>query len=205
MAISGNDEAALFGAGGFGKIPVVGGPATLLLPSIAQTAPIENLTNGVTTGTTGVMSLSSVFLISGQRISNINFISSNQAEATGTHLWFALYDDGRGSTTAGQLALLAQTLDQTGAAAFAANTNLGLSVLVPYTTTYTGIYYVAFMCTAGTLPSLRYANLINASIQVAASAGAFMAGKAGSGLTNMAPNPSGVVTSNGALLYSYLS
>jgi hypothetical protein len=205
MAINSDELVQIFATLGVGKLPFTGGPATLLNSVIAQTMPFEKA-DGATAPATGVMDLTAIYLPVSKIITNINYISSTTAEATGTHLWFALYDDGRGSTTAGQLALLGQTTDQTGAAAFAANTNLGLSLLTPYTTTYTGIYYIGFLCVATTMPTLCGAiRASTASIQLAASAGALLSGTAGSGLTTAAPNPSGAVTISSRTQFAYVS
>jgi len=203
--ISGKDEIALWGMMGAGKMPVTGGPSGALRAAIGQTLPLETFTgNSSLSISTGVMSLSPIFLVAGQVITNINFISTT-AESGGSHLWFAIYDDGRGSATAGQLALLGQTLDQTGAAAFPATTNLGLSLMVPFTTTYSGFYYLAIMC-VGTTPVLRGTLLAStASIQIGSTTGAFIGGTAGSSLTNMAPNPSGAVSMSRQIIYAYVS
>jgi len=205
MSIGNNEIAQIISILGTGKLPMTGGPAGTLKPVIAQTMPYEK-TTGTPTASTGVMDLSAIYLPIGATITSINYINNTTAEATGTHLWFALYDDGRGSSTAGQLACLGQTPDQTGAAAFGASVNLGLSLISPVTTTYSGIYYVAFMCAAGTLPNLTgITRASTASIQLAASAGALLSGTAGSGLTTTAPNPSGAITASNRTQYAYLS
>lgn len=204
--ISGKDEVALYGMMGAGKMPFTGGPSGSLRATIGQTLPFETYQgNSSLSLTSGQMSLAPIFLLAGQTINNINFMSTS-AEATGTHLWFAIYDDGRGSTTSGQLALLGQTNDQTGAAAFGSNTNLGLSLMNPCTTTYSGYYYIAIMCTATTPPGIRGTQLISsASIQIGSTSAALIGLTAGSGLTNMAPNPSGAVSFIRQILYAYVS
>jgi hypothetical protein len=206
MAISNAELTALFGIMGCGIVPLTGGPAGTLKSPIAQTTLFQTcrLSSSLTSG---VMNLTSICIPSNQVITNINYVSQG-AESSGTHLWFALYDDGRGSSTAGQLALLGQTADQTGATAFTANTNLGLSLLTPYTTTYSGIYYVAIMCVASVAaPSITATGgVLNASIQISSSStGAILAGTAGSGLTTNAPNPSGAISLSTSFLYAYLS
>jgi len=205
MSINDIELTQILSMTGLGKMPVTGGPAGLLLSPISQTIPIERASSGNSTSS-GVMSLSPIHIAIGQKITNINFMNLNQAEATGTHLWFALYDDGRGSTTAGQLALLGQTADQTGSAAFGLNVNLGLSLIMPYTTTYSGIYYVAYMCAASTVPFVRGSALPGSvSISLGSSAGCLLGGTAGSGLLNLAPNPSGTVSAAATVFYAYVS
>ena len=191
---------------GLGQTPLIGGPAGLLLPFIAQTIPIIT-TNQSVQPNTGVMFLNPIHLAAKQVITNINFISATTAESSGTHLWFALYDDGRGTTAANQLALLGQTADQTGSAAFAANTNLGLSLLIPYTTTYSGLHYVAVMCAATTTPGIRSCSLgVSLPITIGNSAN-LLSASAGSGLTAFAPSPSGALSSvpNNSIYYAYVS
>ena len=189
---------------GVGKNPLTGGPASSLKPTIAVTMPYEIAAQNVAISS-GQMTLTSIYLAANQTVSNINFVSSGTAESGGSHLWFALYDDGRGSTTANQLALLGQTADQTGAAAFAANTNLGLALNSPVITTYTGIYYVAIMC-VGTTPTLAgLARFSTATIQTGTSLGTNLSMNVGSGLTTTAPNPSGGAPYSNATLFAYVS
>lgn len=205
MSISNIEQIQIFEDTGVGKMPLTGGPSTNLKSPIAQTLPFECAVS-VITPSTGVMNVTSIYLTAGQTISNINFVSGSTAEGTGTHLLFCLYDDGRSSTTVNQLALLGQTADQTGAAALAANTNLGLALITPYITTYSGIYYVGFICAATTMPTLAgITRGSTASITVASATGAFYSGTAGSSLTNQAPNPSGTVTVSAATIYAYVS
>jgi len=204
MAISNAELIQILSLTGTGKVPLTGGPAGTLKSTISETMPFEAAVTA-TQPTTGVMDLTAIYLTIGQTITNINYVSGSTAESGGSNLWYALYDDGRGSATAGQLALLGQTASQTGAAALAANTNLGLSLNTPYITTYTGIYYLAFMC-VGTPPTL--AGVLRAStaaITIASSTGAFYSGTAGSALTGSAPNPSGAVTGTARTEYAYVS
>jgi len=198
MAISNAELISLYGQLGIGKMPVTGGPAGNFRSSIAQTTPIEAIQNTVTPAT-GTMYLASIYLNAKQTITNINFISV-AAESGGSHLWFALYDDGRGSSSAGQLALLGQTADQTGAAAFGSNTNLGLSLLAPYTTTYNGTYYVAFQYVGSSLTLWG-----NSLAGMPTSVGAFYNGIVASVSSGNAPNPSGSPATTTIGLYAYLS
>jgi hypothetical protein len=204
--ISAKDEITLYGAMGAGILPLTGGPSTALLSAIAQTFPIGFMTYANNSPTSGQMLLMPIFIVTGQTITNINFCSGSTGSSSGTHFWYALYDDGRSSTTAGQLALLGQTYDQTGGSVMGTFTNLGLSLMVPVVTAYTGIYYVAFMCAASGMPQLKSTTLIStASIQIGSGTGAIFGATAGSSLTNMAPNPSGTITANNILAYAYVS
>jgi len=205
MAISDNEIGQILSLTGRGKVPLTGGPAGSLKSPLSETMSFDCAVSANVIAT-GVMELTSIYLIQGQIVSSINYVSGSTAESGGSHLWFALYDDGRGSATANQLALLSQTTDQTGAAAFAANTNLGLALNSPVVATYTGIYYVAIMC-VGTTPTLAgVTRTSTASIQIAgAGTGAVFGGTAGSSLTTTAPNPSGAVTGSVRTNYAYVS
>jgi hypothetical protein len=203
MSLSNIELYQILAMTGVGKIPITGGPAGSLKSTISQTIPLEGATASLVLST-GVMSLCSIYIPTNTTVSNINAITSSTAESAGSHFWFALYDDGRGSSTAGQLALLGQTADQTGATFAAANTNIGLSLITPYSTTYSGIYYIAVMC-VGTTPTFLASTKFTATFTIAASAGAFCGSTAGSGLTNQAPNPSGVTTSIASMFYGYIS
>ena len=203
MALGNQEFNQLLQQMGGGKIPVTGGPATALKSPIAQTVPFE-VCNTAGTLSSGVMSLSPIFITANQTITSINFVSCAAAESGGTHLWFALYDDGRGSSVAGQLGLLAQTPDQTGAAVFPANSSLGLALQIPFITQYSGIYYIAIMCVATQRPNLAaIGSATSASIQIATSTGAIYGAIAGSGLTTTAPSPSGAVSSSGSIMTTY--
>ena len=202
MAISNAELGQIFQMTGLG----FNVPYSTPKPFIASTYPLIATSGAFATGS-GQPYFNPIYIIANQTISNITYISGSQAESGGTHLWYALYDDGRSSTTAGQLALLRQTADQTGATAFAANTALSLSLLTPYTTTYTGIYYVAFMCAFATLgPSLLQCLKNNVVFQYAAAANAINGGTiAAAGLTSQASNPSGAISGVGQCHFAYVS
>jgi hypothetical protein len=97
--------------------------------------------------TTQVMTSVPVFLIAGDVITNITLMSGATAAGTPTNWWFALYD------TAATPNLLAQTADQT-TGAWAAFTAKTLPLSAPYTVSKTGVYWVAVMVKATTVPSL---------------------------------------------------
>jgi len=204
MALSGTEIATIIAMLGTGKLPYSGGPAASLSPSIAQTIPWE-IASTAFAPSTGVMYLSAIYLNAGQTVKNINYVTVGAATGP-THLLFALYDDGRSSTSANQLGLLAQTADQ-GSAAINANTNIGLSLILPYTTSYSGLYYTAFVCAvATTMPTLQSSGGTSAiGTQISPSAANFLSMSAGSSLTSSAPNPSGAITSLSTFVYAYVS
>lgn len=96
--------------------------------------------------TSGTMFLQAVYLRAGQRITNISFCSATTAAATPTNQIFGLYDVARN--------LLAQTSNDT-TTAWAANTLKTRALTAPYTITGDGVYYVAILVTATTVPTLK--------------------------------------------------
>ena len=186
---------------GVGKMPYNAG-----LPVIAQTVPWELTNSSGGLAATGVMLLSAIYLNANLKISNINAATANTAANTPTHFWFALYDDGRGSSVAGQVALLAQTADQL-TAAIPTSTNIGLALSSPITTQYSGIYYIGAMVAASvTVPTWATATsgaTLPSTFQIGN--GTLISGTAGSSLTTSAPNPSGTITGSAQVLWAYVS
>lgn len=96
---------------------------------------------------TGVMTSVPIFLVAGDLITNLSFVSGATAAGTPTAYWFALY--GTDTTPA----LIAQSADQA-TGAWAANTVKTLALSAAYRVPKTGLYYAACMVTATTPPSL---------------------------------------------------
>jgi hypothetical protein len=96
---------------------------------------------------TGVMTSVPLFLVAGDLITNLSFVSGATAAGTPTAYWFALYD------TQVTAALIAQTADQTNTA-WAANTVKTLALATAYRVAKTGVHWAACMVTATTPPSL---------------------------------------------------
>lgn len=97
--------------------------------------------------TTQVMTSVPIKLVAGETVTNISFRSGATAAGTPTNWWFALYSN------AATPALLAQTADQT-TTAWAAATTMTKALATAQTITETGIYWVAIMVKATTVPSL---------------------------------------------------
>ena len=96
---------------------------------------------------TGVMTSVPIYLVAGDLVTNLSFVSGATAAGTPTNYWFALYSMDATPT------LLAQTADQT-STAWAANTVKTLALATAYRVPKTGIYHAAIMVTATTPPSL---------------------------------------------------
>jgi hypothetical protein len=97
--------------------------------------------------TTQVMTAVPIALVAGDAITNISCQAGATAAGTPTNYWFALYD------SAATPNLLAQSADQTSTAwaAFAVKT---LPLATVQAITKTGIYWVAIMVKATTVPTL---------------------------------------------------
>ena len=96
--------------------------------------------------TTGQIYLQAIWLLAGVVVTNISFCSATTAAGTPTNYCFALYSSA--------LSLLATTANQT-TGAWAANTLKTIAVTSPYTVPTTGIYYLAFMMVATTVPTMK--------------------------------------------------
>ncbi len=124
-------------------------PYVDLLPAkvVAATMPIPVIDSAtLTTLVSGSVCAMAVYIPSGVTVHSISFLSGTTALATGTHQVFGLYDN--------NLNLLATTTDDT-STAWAAQSIKTLT-LTPsdFTTTYDGLYYVAILVAATTVPSL---------------------------------------------------
>jgi len=96
---------------------------------------------------TGVMTSVPLFLVAGDLVTNLSFVSGATAAATPTAYWVALYD------TQTVPALIAQSADQTNTA-WGANTVKTLALATAYRVVKTGVHWAAINVTAGTTPSL---------------------------------------------------
>lgn len=95
---------------------------------------------------TGRMSLQAIWLPAGITINSISFWSATTAGASLTNQLFGLYDI--------NLNLLATSVND-GAAGWAANSKKTLALTAPFVTTYSGIYYLAIMVAATTVPTMK--------------------------------------------------
>ena len=138
--------------------------------------------------TSGTLTMTGIWLAQGQTINAITFMSGAQAEATGTHLWFAIY-------RADTLALLAQSTDNTGAAAFGASLSLRQALTAPVVLPYTGLYYLGVNVTASTVPTLlNITSGVVTNLGAVASTAPILAATSTASLTAAAPNPAGALT-----------
>lgn len=94
---------------------------------------------------TGVMTSVPIYLVAGDTITNLTFISAGTAAGTPTAYWAALY------SPAG--ALLSQSADKT-STAWAADTAVTFALGAAQKITKSGLYYAAINVTATTPPTL---------------------------------------------------
>lgn len=156
--------------------------------SIAETIDRRICTETNTTAPTasGTLFMQAIWLNAGQVCTNISFHSATTASATPTNGFFALYDGSRN--------LLAQTANFT-TEAWAATSIKTKALTTPYTVPLTGLYYVAIMITATTIPTLK-GNTARTGGQLASQA-PIIAGASTTGLTTTLPNPAAAITANG--------
>jgi hypothetical protein len=124
--------------------------------------------------TSAVMTSAALYLVEGDVVSNLTFISAGTAAATPTHYWAALYDP------AG--ALLSQSADKT-STAWGADTAVTFALGAAQTITKSGMYYAALCVVAGTVPTLVGC----AAAKPVLTGEVNLAETSGSGLTDTAP------------------
>ena len=132
MSISPQEEAQLVAQTGSTMLP--SGAASLVTQPFAQTFDRRLATSAVFATTSGTLTLAAIWLPAGKLVTGITFVSGSTAESGGTHLWYALYK--------GDLTFMAQSTDDTGAAAFAANTALRKALTAAQTIPVSGLYYL---------------------------------------------------------------
>jgi hypothetical protein len=93
----------------------------------------------------GRLHLVPIPLFKGMKVTNISFSSGGTPAAAPTFQKFGLYND--------RMELVAST-NNDGATAWAANTIKTLALTAPYDVPASGVYYVAILVVAGTVPSL---------------------------------------------------
>lgn len=126
------------------KAPATGwaGPTGLLASTLSMSQ--VNSSGQAIGATTGTVYVAAVWLQANTTITNVNWLTGATAASSPTHWWFGILDN-----TGKQLA---HTADQT-TGAIAANSLVTKALSAPYTTTYTGLYYISVSVTASTNPS----------------------------------------------------
>jgi len=198
----------------WGKTQLVGGVTIAPLPSaaqvgadvvrysrfalspsvaIAETAPRSGLSlANASVLSTGRMSMVGIELPVGVTITSISFFAGTTPAGAPTNQWFALYSSAR--------ALLGQTTDDT-TTAWSASTFKTLSLVTPYVTTSSGLYYLGINVTATTPPSLN--SVI--SLSTVAALVPVLTGTSTSSLTDTAPATAGAISAANSAPYAYVS
>ena len=117
--------------------------------AIAETVPAGAGFGATTGGASGVVHLHGIYLPKGVTITTITFVSGATAAVTPTNQWFALCDSSR--------TVLRVTANDT-TTAWGSSTVKSLNLTSTFTTTYSGLHYLACCVTATTVPSFRGAN-----------------------------------------------
>jgi len=125
---------------------------------------------------TGRLSLQAIYLPAGTTINSISIWSASTAAGTPTNQLFGLYDI--------NLNLLRSSVNDT-TTAWAANSRKTLALTSAFTTTYSGLHYIAIMVAATTVPTLK-GNTAKTGGQLNAALPT-MGGSSTSGLTTALP------------------
>lgn len=162
--------------------------------ALAETFPRAGgpTTNIAVPGVSGRLFMTAIHLQAGMTVSSITYTSVTTAAVAPTAQWFALYNSSR--------VLLRQTADDT-STAWGATTVKTLSLTTPFTTTYTGLHYVAINVTAGTVPSLLGASVTSTGLGIAP----VLSGASTTGLTDTAPATADAITAAGLIPYAYVT
>ncbi len=165
----------------------------------------RRLVNNITfQPTSGTMTVTGIWLPGDMTVNGITFVSGATAESGGTNLWFALYSHNLNSGTS---TLMSQSANNTNATAFGANTAFRQALTTPQRLTYSGLYYLAFMCSqgAGAVPALY--NITNTGINANGSITGMtpiIAATADAALTTTAPTTMGTKTTITQALYAFV-
>lgn len=142
----------------------------------------------------GTLSLMAINLTAGQLVSSITISTATTGATNPTNYFFSLYDQNRN--------ILAQSANQT-TTAWAANTVKTLAMTTAYRVTVTGLYYIGFMMTAGTMPTLK-GGTARTGGQLANTA-PIIYGTSNTGLTTSLPATANAITGTTASIYAAVS
>lgn len=192
MSISSAEESRITAQSGI--LPV--GVSTSATPPSGQTFDRRMAISAAFAPTSGTMTMTAIVLPAGQIVTGITFVSAATAESGGSHLWYALYKS--------DLTFMAQATDNTGAAAFSANTAFRMALTTAQTCPYSGLYYIGFCC-VGTIPTLLcITSAVTNNLGSIAGLTPIVAATSTTGLTTTAPSPAGALTTIAQCLYAYV-
>lgn len=189
-AIDGTPLGNVIGPAGAAAVAYLKPTAALAETIPRATTPLSN----AAAGTSGTLRLQAIALPAGTVVTGISFLSGTQAAVAPTHQWFALYDSSR--------VCLAVTNDDT-TTAWGANTAKALNLTAPFTTTYSGLYYIGLLVTVSTTMPSWY---VSTSDAVVTGLVPILGGNtADTGLTvpHTLPFTAGAITASAQIRYGY--
>lgn len=130
----------------------------------AETFTRAQINGGSAAMTSGTLYLMAIGLHQNIPINNITFATKGTAVSGLTHGWYVLLDSG--------LVVRAVTADQLTSGTFLSATNTAYTLATgAYTTTYSGLYYVGIMVTAGTtMPQMAIGGAVPGAVGLLAPA-----------------------------------
>ncbi len=148
--------------------------------------------------------MTGIWLPAGALVTGITFVSGSTAESGGSHLFYALYKSKDSPYAPVNYALMAQATDNTGGAAFGANTAFRMALTTPQVCPYSGLYLLGF-CAVATCPTL-----LNITATVANANGSItgltpiLSATADTSLTTTAPATLGTLTTVVQSYYAFV-
>lgn len=170
--------------------PVI--PSDMPAAAIAQSADRRSTTFSSLAPTSGRLTMTAIYLRSGQVVNSVTFFSTATALSGGSHGWAALFDPSRN--------LLAQSANDTGIT-WAASVSKTFTLAAPVAILTSGWYYVGVSIVATTMPTL--ASQPTGSSVVSQDA-PVMGGWSTASLTSTAPATAGAIAVQNCP-YSYVS
>lgn len=171
---------------------------------IAETLPRRLVTlNNIAIAASGTIMVTAIYIPADVTVSTLNFASGSTAEATGTHAWMALYRPGNPAVT-GDLRLLGQSTNDTGAAAIGANVIFTKTLATPIKITGGGLHYIGISVTATAMPTAAGATATNAGSGFLAIT-PWVTATGGTALAGVAPDPMPALSASTAQPYLYVT
>lgn len=163
--------------------------------AVAETIP-RNLCQEVNTAalTSGTLYMAAIYLRAGEVVSSISFMSATTAAGTPTNGFFGLYSAAR--------AKLAESANFT-TEAWAAQTLKTKEMTTPYVVPTSGLYYLAIMITATTVPTLKgHTALTGGQLHGTAP---ILHGNSDAGLTTSIPAGAAAITADTTVVWGMVS
>lgn len=192
MSVTPAEEAKIASAG---VLLPVGTTATTATP-FAQTYDRRFAISAAVAPTSGTLTMTAIWLPAGQVVNGITFVSGATAESGGSNLWYALYNS--------SLVLMAQATSNTGGAAIAANTAFRMALTTAQTCTYTGLYYLGFLCVGTVCTLLNVTSGVTNNLGSITGMTPIVAGTSTTGLTATAPATAAALTTVANCYYAFV-